>query len=175
MPWRGRADPAFDGIHFIVVLQKEADLMNPYFHISRVTCERYKTFQKEVVLELAPLTILFGKNGSGKSVLLRLLPQLAEGISRKTSVGLPLVLPGIDYGSRFPELIYGRLPHGSVKLGMTLNGPNIECDLKWKVQSFLEGHKTQQILADYQVAVNGHEQVRFRWDEDKGDALNPHY
>ncbi|MBT9588388.1 ATP-binding protein [bacterium] len=40
--------------------------------------KNYKAFDERVSLDLAPITLLFGKNHAGKSALLRLLPFLAD-------------------------------------------------------------------------------------------------
>ncbi|MFK7796112.1 MAG: AAA family ATPase [Aureispira sp.] len=49
--------------------------------IQQVTFESYKVFKEKQTLELKPITILIGKNSSGKSAIMRLLTMLAKSIA----------------------------------------------------------------------------------------------
>ncbi len=57
-------------------------------------------------LALAPLTLVFGKNNSGKSVVVR-LPRLLLGGLASVEDLLPLEVRGIKYGGRFVDVIHG--------------------------------------------------------------------
>lgn len=58
-------------------------------------------------LFLAPLTIVFGKNNSGKSAVVRLPRLLLGGIACDDDRILPLEVRGLKYGGRFVDLIHG--------------------------------------------------------------------
>ena len=45
--------------------------------------QNYKGFRDRQLIELAPLTLLYGENSSGKSALLRLMPWIAESMADK--------------------------------------------------------------------------------------------
>jgi len=58
-------------------------------------------------LTIAPLTIIFGKNNSGKSAVVRLPRLLLGGLSCTDERLLPLEVRGIRYGGRFVDIIHG--------------------------------------------------------------------
>jgi len=58
-------------------------------------------------LELAPLTLLFGKNNSGKSAVARLPRLVLGGLECDDDRILPLEVRGLKYAGRFVELIHG--------------------------------------------------------------------
>ncbi len=58
-------------------------------------------------LTLAPLTLVFGKNNSGKSVVVRLPRLLLGALAGDDEELLPLEVRGIKYGGRFVDLIHG--------------------------------------------------------------------
>jgi hypothetical protein len=58
-------------------------------------------------LDLAPLTLLFGKNNSGKSAVARLPRLLLGGLACNDERILPLEVRGLKYGGRFVDLIHG--------------------------------------------------------------------
>jgi len=78
--------------------------------IEQISFENYKLFKKRQDLELKPLTILIGKNSSGKSSITKLLPLLEYSLSRYIGNNEPLLLEndGIEIGSEFKDLLYGR-------------------------------------------------------------------
>ncbi|MBF0179427.1 MAG: AAA family ATPase [Magnetococcales bacterium] len=85
-------------------------------------CERYKAFRQRVEIELRPLTLILGKNNSGKSALLRLPRLLLRAISsRQNQRQFPLSVDGLSYGRVFRELIHGGYPHGSLKFSLVLD------------------------------------------------------
>lgn len=89
-------------------------------------------------LDLAPLTLLFGKNNSGKSAVARLPRLLLGSLTWEDERILPLEVRGVKYGARFVDLIHGgdffRRPtfavaasHGAEKLDLsvTLYSPDV--------------------------------------------------
>ncbi len=81
--------------------------------LSEVAFRGYKAFPGgnggDVLLQkltLAPLTLVFGKNNSGKSVVVR-LPRLLLGALAGNEDLLPLEVRGIKYGGRFVDIIHG--------------------------------------------------------------------
>lgn len=67
------------------------------------TVTRFRSFAVSQEIELRPLTLLFGRNGSGKSALLRALPLIADSIDSDRLDGLDLdkrLKPfDLDFGS----------------------------------------------------------------------------
>jgi hypothetical protein len=58
-------------------------------------------------LRLAPLTLLFGKNNSGKSAAVRLPRLLLGGMECNDDRVLPVEVRGLSYGSRFLDMVHG--------------------------------------------------------------------
>jgi predicted ATPase len=63
----------------------------------------YRGYADEQRLELRPLTVLFGRNNSGKSALLRALPLLSASIRGKGSQALDMAGP-VARGASFDEM-----------------------------------------------------------------------
>ncbi len=58
-------------------------------------------------LILAPLTLVFGKNNSGKSAAVRLPRLLLGGLECNDGRVLPMEVRGLSYGSRFLDVVHG--------------------------------------------------------------------
>ena len=69
---------------------------------------RFRAFKEEARLPLAPLTIILGKNGSGKSVLTRLPVLISGGLKLGATSPLNLVAGGIAHAARFEDLVHQR-------------------------------------------------------------------
>lgn len=142
--------------------------MNSYLHISRISCERYKPFKRRVELEFAPLTILFGNNGSGKSSLLRLVPQLLEGLNVRAQEGLPLHVHNVSFGKTFAEMVHGRKPMGFIKLGIELEGGGQRLGLDWTLRRRDVPFVECQLIESFELRRHGGPFVSLKWDEEPG-------
>lgn len=98
-------------------------------------CTGYKAFKEPVSIEVAPLTLFFGKNNSGKSALLRLPRLLLRTLSSRQSRGFPLVVDGLSYGRVFYELIHGGSFHGSATFSLDLENEGETFSVEAKVQN----------------------------------------
>jgi AAA15 family ATPase/GTPase len=76
--------------------------------ITKISFENYKSFKEKQTLELRPMTILIGKNSSGKSAILKLLPLLENALSAGFEEPLSLNNNGVELGVTFKDLIFGR-------------------------------------------------------------------
>lgn len=87
--------------------------------LRQITLKRYKGYADEVSLDLAPLTILVGRNNSGKTALAQGVQLLAGGLTtagHEDSEPLPWFSGGVRHGNRFEDLVTGRTMHGRLKL-----------------------------------------------------------
>lgn len=76
--------------------------------INQIHFRNYKSFKDLQKLELKPLTILIGKNSSGKSAVAK-LPTMIEGsLSGKFEEPLLVVNEGVELWAEFRDLVYGR-------------------------------------------------------------------
>lgn len=98
--------------------------------IEKIAFHNYKLFREEQELELRPLTILIGKNSSGKSAITKLLPLIENSISGNLDTNEPLLVnnDGIELGSEFRDLVYGRHEIGA--LTFKLQTKNISLDIQ---------------------------------------------
>jgi hypothetical protein len=91
--------------------------------LTELRAENYKSFRDFARLPLRQITVLLGRNNSGKTAIVRLplliLSALAEP-QRSVGSPVPLRVRGLVYGSSSQELAYGSLPHSPFKLGATL-------------------------------------------------------
>lgn len=89
--------------------------------LSALTWTRYRSFKERQHVALAPLTILIGRNGSGKSVLSRLPLLLSSAVSSLSDGPIDLTAGGIEHASSYQDLVNqkGALPFS---LGMEVSG-----------------------------------------------------
>ncbi|MCU0393488.1 MAG: AAA family ATPase, partial [Thermoflexibacter sp.] len=76
--------------------------------VSQIRFKNFKIFRQWQTLELRPITILIGKNNSGKSAVARLPVMIAGSLSGKYSVPLPLSHEGVKIASSNEELFYNK-------------------------------------------------------------------
>jgi predicted ATPase len=116
--------------------------------ISTIKFKNYKPFKSLQILDLKPITILIGKNSSGKSAVLK-LPSLIEN-SLSGSFQEPLLLSnnGIEHGGEFKDLVYSRQYAGlleislendieqlNIVIGSNQSSNNLEI-FSWKLDDF---------------------------------------
>ena len=76
--------------------------------INKIYFKNYKSFKDKQELELKPITILIGKNSSGKSAVAK-LPSLIEGsLSGKFEDPLLTTNNEVELGAEFRDLVHGR-------------------------------------------------------------------
>lgn len=97
--------------------------------LEQIEFRNYKAFAGEECLEIRPITILVGKNSSGKSSLCKLLPLFADVTSGSTHGLLSLNNEGVSLGSRYEDLFHN----------------NITSDLRFK----LKYHNGIELAATY--------------------------
>ncbi len=98
--------------------------------LASIRCRDYLPFHEPVEMELRPLTLILGRNNSGKSALLRLirlaLRAAAQELQRDGHPAgqpgghhVPLTVDGVPFAARFVDLVYGRLPR-TLSLGLSI-------------------------------------------------------
>jgi hypothetical protein len=101
--------------------------------------ENYKCFSKAQSIQIRPLTILIGRNSAGKSVIARLPNLISHAIEHFGLTPLDLHFDGLDYGASTVDLIYNRVPHGSLTIGAGITSARGEAQsFKAKIQHFDE-------------------------------------
>lgn len=74
--------------------------------LKQITIENYKAFKEPTTFELRPITILLGKNSSGKSSICKLLSVLSYMLSDKSKGVFSMTNGDIKLGSVFSELFH---------------------------------------------------------------------
>lgn len=81
--------------------------------LEKITFSSYKRFKEENELEIKPITIILGKNSSGKSSISRLFPLLSNSMSGSLSVPFQLENNGVSLGTSFSDI-----SHNGSNLGL---------------------------------------------------------
>lgn len=78
--------------------------------LTHIEFENYRIFKKRQVLDIKPITILFGKNNAGKSAVLKLpLLSICIGDAAKQGfVPFDLDVSGVRLADSYRDMIYGR-------------------------------------------------------------------
>ncbi len=100
---------------------------------------RYRAFKDEVRIPLAPLTLILGKNGSGKSVLTRLPVLLASGMDASATSPLNLVAGGVSHASRYEDLVHQRSAQPFM-LGAEIAVEDVSIVFKTTLRHVVESH-----------------------------------
>jgi len=76
--------------------------------INKISFKNYKLFKEKQTLELKPITILIGKNNSGKSAILKLPVMIAGSLSGDFDEAIQLNYLGVSLGTEYRDLVYNR-------------------------------------------------------------------
>ena len=112
-----------------------------------LTIERFKSYKEATTIDLAPLTVILGRNNSGKSSIIQALLLLKQTLAHpRTEV--PLHLEGYVDALNLRELTHGRPPAGP-----RVAGPRI--GVRWSSQRVHKAKtvtvldRTMELLLDY--------------------------
>lgn len=115
--------------------------------INKISFKNYKLFKEKQTLELKPITILIGKNNSGKSAVAKLPVLISNGLN-----GLPLNWVfkigdekenSVELGTDFKDLVYNRNEKSFVEFGAFNKNDSIELALN-KEDGILEYKKNHE-------------------------------
>lgn len=138
------------------------DLVGLSFH-------NYKAFPGRERIALRPLTVLIGRNSSGKSAIARLPLLLAASFSERAQAPLDLEIEGVDLGGSFLDLVHNRRPHGYVELGATFEEDGERIEFEARVQDYSD--QSLQVVDRYVLRIGDkHECVLKRASEDPMEA-----
>jgi predicted ATPase len=99
-------------------------------------CSYYKSFPEATVIPLRRITILLGKNNSGKTAIARLPLAFLNAASRRNRAGdpIPLSARGVRLASAVQEIVTKQTPHASFQLGISLKGYSNPISINLEVQ-----------------------------------------
>jgi hypothetical protein len=130
--------------------------------LEALSFSNYKVFPGNETLELRPLTVLIGRNSSGKSVIARLPLLLAQSLSDLAESPLDLEFQGLNFGASFVDLIHNRNPHGAISLGAIFSldsGDAVE--LQTKIQHFDEYRL--QLVTHFELRQSNQPPIILTW------------
>ena len=93
--------------------------------VSRIRFKNFKIFKEEQTLELCPITILIGKNNSGKSAVAKLPIMIAGSLSGKDSSPLNLTHEGVKIASSNEEFFYNKNHSERIDLNIEANNSDV--------------------------------------------------
>ncbi len=76
--------------------------------INKISFKNYKLFKEKQTLEIKPITILIGKNNSGKSAVLKLPTLISGSLEGKFSAPFQLENNGVRIGISYDDLFYNK-------------------------------------------------------------------
>jgi len=76
--------------------------------IKSISFENYKAFAEKQTIQLKPVTILIGKNSSGKSSIAKLFTLLENSLSGEIEEPLLVKNNGVELGAEFRDLVFGK-------------------------------------------------------------------
>ena len=106
-----------------------------FMAVRSLIVENFRGFSGETHLSLKPITILIGRNSSGKSSLVRLVPLIQQSISTASSA--PLLWDGdlVDFGS-ISEIVSRANPDAGVKIGFQILAPKFISAIRLRSRFF---------------------------------------
>ncbi|KAA1242518.1 DUF3696 domain-containing protein [Aquimarina sp. RZ0] len=114
--------------------------------LDKIIFKGYKSFQNTNELELKPITILFGKNSSGKSAVAKLPTLIEASLSGEFEEPLRYINNEIELGAEFRDLFYQRRAQEQMEIELTTNSSF----LKVKINNSFD----KPILTSWEISPN---------------------
>lgn len=89
--------------------------------LQSISFNNYKAFKKEQTIKIKPITVLIGKNSSGKSSIAKLFTLLKNSLAGEMEEPLLLENDGVSLGGEFRDLVYNRLPGSPIDFSLTFS------------------------------------------------------
>jgi predicted ATPase len=106
--------------------------------VKSISFKNYKAFFERQTMQLKPITILIGKNSSGKSSIAKLFPLLENSLMGDINEPLLLKNSGVELGEEFDNLFFDNNP-GGIPLSLNIvfeDYIQIEIGLLKKVEGY---------------------------------------
>jgi len=119
--------------------------------LASFSVQNYRAFADPTVLELRPLTLLFGYNSAGKSALLRWLPIVAASTEPDATTALALDSEAAR-GATFDELLSRYTADPKLSLGLCWRDPATAKELRVDWRLLWEDRRKQQIVERFRAS-----------------------
>ncbi|MCA6575255.1 MAG: DUF3696 domain-containing protein [Pseudanabaena sp. M57BS1SP1A06MG] len=105
--------------------------------LKSISFEKYKAFYEKQTIQLKPITILIGKNSSGKSSIAKLFTLLENSLSGEIDEPLLLSNNEVELGADFENLFFGNKLAGRLTFNLVFdNNAEIETTLRKRYNRF---------------------------------------
>ena len=124
--------------------------------INKISFKNYKLFKEKQTIELKPITILIGKNNSGKSAVLKLPVMITGSLSRNFDEALQLDYGNVKLGSEYRDLLYNKENKHSDFLELSLKNDidkSISKELEIKIK-LSDKPKEKPEIFDWKYSIN---------------------
>jgi len=120
--------------------------------LKKIGFKNYKAFKNLQEIDIKPVTILIGKNSSGKSIVSRLPLLLAKSLNSNSNSPIELQFDNFEFGGAFRDLVYNKIEHGSIafKLLFEINDNTIEIEAT--IQNIADS--PLQFISNYKLRNN---------------------
>lgn len=138
--------------------------------INRYSFKNYKIFKNEQTLDIKPITVVFGKNNSGKSALLK-FPLLFESALKCNSNEVFDLKPyeGLKLGEELSDVLYGKALRA-----VECAAENIEKDVKLIFRFYIDKSASEQHshIEYWKLSYQG-ESLEVKWNDDSYSSSMP--
>lgn len=128
------------------------------WHITDLSFENYRSFAREERVSLRPLTVLIGRNSSGKSAIARLPLLLRRAVAPDAQAPLELEFDGHDFGASFLDLVYNRADTRGITFGISASDGQQSVSIRSTVgywhEYYVQGIRAFQLCANDQLLVD---------------------
>lgn len=130
--------------------------------VKSISFENYKAFFEKQTMQLKPITILIGKNSSGKSSIAKLFTLLENSLMGDINEPLLLRNSGVELGDEFDNLFFDNNP-GGIPLSFKIvfeNDVQMEIGLLKKVEGYgldILQWKYKDNIQEFDLELNGDE------------------
>ncbi len=142
------------------------------WQLTHLFFENYRTFERPETLELRPLTVLIGRNSSGKSAIARLPLLLSRGLSDAAEAPLELEFDGHDFGASFTDLVTNRIATRGITVGATATDTDTDETVELRATVGYWQEFNLQAVREYQLKENESIRHDVRWNGE-GDPRAP--
>lgn len=104
----------------------------------RMALTSYRCFARRQDIELRPITVVLGRNNSGKSALVRAPVVCETGIHTDSPAPLDLDRLGDEFLESFTDLVYGSREHGAIGIELTFQTTTAPLRVAATIQNIAE-------------------------------------
>ena len=115
--------------------------------LDEIRFKNYKAFKREQKLIIKPITILIGKNSSGKSAVARLPLLLGRSMSNSSNSPIELQFDGLEFGGSFKDLVHNRIDHGNISFSLFFEDEGNKSEVGITVQNIADS--PLQFISNY--------------------------